>query len=51
MAATKRLLNTPLPTTPDTTLTLNGEQVPARTGELLVEAVNRTLEACESEIE
>jgi formate dehydrogenase major subunit len=43
MAATKRLLNTPLPTTPDTTLTVNGEEVPARTGELLVEALNRTL--------
>ena len=43
MAATKRLLNTPLPTTPNTTLTVNGEEVPARTGELLVEALNRTL--------
>jgi formate dehydrogenase major subunit len=36
-----RLLNTPLPTETDTQLTLNGKSVPARTGELLVEALNR----------
>ncbi|MBB5056766.1 formate dehydrogenase major subunit [Granulicella aggregans] len=37
----KRLLNTPLPTETDVHLILNGKQVPARTGELLVEALNR----------
>jgi formate dehydrogenase major subunit len=36
-----RLLNTPLPTETDTQLNLNGKSVPARTGELLVEALNR----------
>ena len=37
----KRLLNTPLPTDTDLFITLNGTSVAARTGELLVEALNR----------
>jgi formate dehydrogenase major subunit len=41
MGSMKRLLNTPLPATPDTTLTLNGRPLPAHTGELLIEALNR----------
>jgi formate dehydrogenase major subunit len=41
MNSYKRLLNTPLDTTPDTTITVNGEPVPAHVGELLIEALNR----------
>ncbi|GAC1415935.1 MAG: formate dehydrogenase subunit alpha [Acidobacteriaceae bacterium] len=41
MTSNKRLLNTPLDTTPDTTITVNGETTPAHIGELLVEALNR----------
>ncbi len=44
MSTMKRLLNTPLSTTSDTHLTLNGKQVAARAGELLVEVINRTLD-------
>jgi len=43
MAATKRLLNTPLPTTPDASMTVDGKPVSIRTGELLVEALNRAI--------
>ncbi len=43
MIATKRLLNTPLPDTPDTQITLNGKATPAVDGELLIEALNRTV--------
>ena len=37
----KRLLNTPLPTDTDLLINLNGTSIAARTGELLVEALNR----------
>jgi len=37
----KRLLNTPLPTDTDLFISLNGTKIAARTGELLVEALNR----------
>jgi formate dehydrogenase major subunit len=37
----KRLLNTPLPNATDIELTVNGRQVPAVAGELLIEALNR----------
>ncbi|MCU1322028.1 MAG: formate dehydrogenase, alpha subunit [Acidobacteriaceae bacterium] len=48
MAATKSLLNTPLNTTPDTELRVNGQVVPARVGELLVDALNRHSKASET---
>ena len=38
----KRLLNTPLPTDTDLFLTVNGTTIAARTGELLIEALNRS---------
>jgi formate dehydrogenase major subunit len=41
MATTKSLLNTPLDTTPDTTIAVNGLSVPAHAGEFLVAALNR----------
>jgi formate dehydrogenase major subunit len=41
MAITKTLLNTPPEATPDTEIKVNGSAVPARVGELLVEALNR----------
>jgi formate dehydrogenase major subunit len=41
LLAFKPLLNTPLDTTPDTQLTVNGQAVTAHAGELLVEALNR----------
>ncbi|MDP9038789.1 MAG: formate dehydrogenase subunit alpha [Acidobacteriota bacterium] len=41
MTSTKRLLNTPLESALDTTITVNGETAPAHTGELLIEALNR----------
>jgi formate dehydrogenase major subunit len=45
MAITKALLNTPLDTTPNTSILVNGEPVPAHLGENLIEAVNRYCEA------
>ena len=36
-----RLLNTPLPTTTNTQIALDGKQVPAVSGELLIETLNR----------
>jgi formate dehydrogenase major subunit len=45
MRATKSFLNTPLDTTPDTKLQVNGMAVPARVGELLIEALNRHAKA------
>ena len=42
--ATKKLLNTPADTTPDTTILVNGREVPAHQGELLIEALNRLAE-------
>jgi formate dehydrogenase major subunit len=41
MDFTKRLLNTPLVTTPTTQIMVNGASVPAHEGELLIEALNR----------
>ena len=41
MEPTKKLLNTPLDTTPDTTITVNGRAVGAHAGEMLIEALNR----------
>ncbi len=41
MAATKRLLNTPLDTAANTTITVNGREVHAHAGEFLIEALNR----------
>ena len=38
----KRLLNTPLPTETDLYLEVNGTTIAARTGELLIEALNRS---------
>ena len=43
MSLEKRLLNTPLEQRTDTSITLDGREVPAVTGELLVETVNRAL--------
>ncbi|CAN5414045.1 formate dehydrogenase subunit alpha [soil metagenome] len=48
MVTTKSLLNTPLDTTPDTELRVNGLVVPARVGELLVDALNRHANATET---
>jgi formate dehydrogenase major subunit len=45
MAVTKSLLNTPKDTTPDTTIQVNGRNVPARTGELLIDVLNREAKA------
>jgi formate dehydrogenase major subunit len=45
MAIAKRLLNTALEQRANVTITLDGTPVPAVSGELLVEAVNRTLPA------
>ncbi|WP_263381870.1 formate dehydrogenase subunit alpha [Granulicella arctica] len=45
MVVTKSLLNTPLDTTPNTRITVNGQAIPAHNGELLVEALNRTSRA------
>lgn len=42
--ATKRLLNTPLDITPNTTITVNGEETDAHVGEFIVEALNRMAE-------
>jgi len=39
--ATKRLLNTPLPTAQDTSITVDGRSLAVHEGELLVEALNR----------
>ncbi len=41
MSLQKRLLNTPLDLRPDTSVTIDGKAVPVRSGELLVEAINR----------
>ena len=41
----KSLLNTPSDTTPDTTLTINGEAVTARIGERLIDALNRHVDS------
>ena len=41
MKLMKRLLNTPLPTATDTQVLVNGEQVSAVSGELLIETLNR----------
>ncbi len=49
MPATKRLLNTPLDFTPDTQITVDGSSFPARTGELLIEALNRYSETAETQ--
>jgi len=43
MSLAKRLLNTPLDDHPDIRITLDGSEIPATTGELLVEAINRAL--------
>src|ERR1035437_2542665 len=43
MLEAKRLLNTRLAQRTDTSITLDGASVPAATGELFVEAVNRSL--------
>jgi formate dehydrogenase major subunit len=39
----KRLLNTPLPTDTDLFITMNGTRIAARSGELLIEALNRAV--------
>lgn len=41
MLRAKRLLNTPLSDRPDTSITLDGAEAPAVSGELLVETINR----------
>ncbi len=41
MANLKKLLNTPVDPTPNTQLTLDGFEVPARSGELLIDLLNR----------
>ena len=41
MATTKSLLNTPAEFTPNTQLTIDGLQVPGRSGELLIDLLNR----------
>ena len=41
MEPTKNLLNTPLDTTPNTTITVNGRMVGAHAGEMLIEVLNR----------
>ena len=41
MSVEKRLLNTPLDVRPDTSITIDGVDVPAASGELLVDAINR----------
>ena len=41
MSLEKRLLNTPLDRRPDTSVTVDGVEVPVAAGELLIEAVNR----------
>src|SRR5260370_20129453 len=43
MSLAKRLLNTPLEHHPEVRITLDGVEIPAITGEPLVEAINRTL--------
>ncbi len=43
MLVEKRLLNTPLPRTIDISIVIDGAEVPAVSGELLIEAVNRAL--------
>ena len=43
MLLEKRLLNSPLAATPDTSISIDGLDVPAATGELLIEVVNRAL--------
>lgn len=45
MAATKRLLNTPPDTTPNTQITINGVSVSAHSGELLIETLCRAAAA------
>jgi len=45
MAVPKTLLNTPSDNTPDTDLTVNGRSIPAHSGELLIEALNRDAHA------
>src|SRR5580698_4685413 len=44
----KRLLNTPLETTPTTDIVVNGVSVPAHEGELLIEALNRQADATDT---
>ncbi|HZQ44691.1 MAG TPA: formate dehydrogenase subunit alpha [Acidobacteriaceae bacterium] len=39
----KPLMNTPVVLTPDTTIEIDGESIPAETGEPLIEAVNRAM--------
>ncbi len=48
MVITKALLNTPLDITPNTSILINGEPVPAHLGEHLIETVNRYCEARET---
>jgi formate dehydrogenase major subunit len=43
MPVTKPLLNTPLPQEPDIFISIDGKQLPAVEGELLVETINRVL--------
>ena len=43
MPVTKRLLNTPPPQQPDIFVSVDGKRVPAVSGELLVETINRAL--------
>ncbi len=41
----KPLMNTPVVLTPDTTIEIDGESIPAEVGEPLIEAINRTTAA------
>ena len=41
MAVTKNLLNTPLDITPNTTILVNGREIEAHAGEMLISALNR----------
>ena len=45
MPLPRPLLNTPRDTAPDTTIIVNGAEIPAHTGELLIDALNRYAEA------
>src|SRR3954470_14032424 len=45
MPVPKSLLNTPPDRTPDTTVSVNGAAVAARTGEWLIDVINRHTEA------
>ena len=41
MPVEKRLLNSPLAASPDTSVVIDGREVPASRGELLIDVVNR----------